>query len=155
MPSEPPTDAPPVPPVARLVIACPDRPGIVAAVSGTLAAHGANITQSDQYSTDPQGGQFLMRVEFHLEAEARERLRAAFADVAERFAMQWRLWHSGERKRVALLVSRHEHCLLDLLWRCGRGLLDCDIDLVVSNHRDLREEVAVFGVEFLHIPVTR
>ena len=142
------------PPVARLVISCPDRPGIVAAVSGLLASADANITQSDQYSTDPLGGTFLMRVEFHLEADARERFEAAFAEVAERFQMDWRMWHSGQRKRVALMVSRHEHCLLDLLWRWRRGELDCDIPLVVSNHPDLRDDVAMFGVRFVHVPVT-
>ena len=142
-------------PVARIVISCPDRPGIVAAVSGLLAGAGANITQSDQYSTDPEGGVFLMRVEFHIEADALGALAESFAAVAQRFEMQWRLWHSGERKRVALMVSRHEHCLLDLLWRWRRGELDCDIGLVVSNHADLREEVAMFGVPFAHIPVTR
>ncbi len=143
------------PPIARLVISCPDRPGIVAAVSGLLAGVGANITQSDQYSTDPEGGTFLMRVEFHIDDAARERLAASFGEVAERFGMQWRLWHSGERKRVALLVSRHEHCLLDLLWRWRRGELDCDIPLVVSNHPDLRDEVSMFGVRFAHVPVSR
>jgi formyltetrahydrofolate deformylase len=152
MPADPPT-SPQAPPVARLVISCPDRPGIVAAVSGALAAERANITQSDQYSTDPQGGEFLMRVEFHIEPEARERLQGSFADVADRFGMHWRMWHSGQRRRVALLVSRHEHCLLDLLWRWRRGELDCDIGLVVSNHPDLRDEVAMFGVEYRHIPV--
>ncbi len=143
------------PPVARLVIACPDRPGIVAAVSGLLAGLGANITQSDQYSTDPQGGTFLMRVEFHIDDDGRDRLGRAFADVANRFEMRWRLWHSGQRKRVALMVSRHEHCLLDLLWRWRRGELDCDIPLVVSNHPDLEDEVSMFGVRFAHIPVSK
>ena len=69
--------------------------------------------------------------------------------------MRWRLWHSGQRKRVALMVSRHEHCLLDLLWRWRRGELDCDIPLVVSNHPDLQDEVAMFGVRFAHIPVSK
>ncbi len=150
-----PPDTPTPPPVARLVISCPDRPGIVAAVSGALAGAGANITQSDQYSTDPEGGTFLMRVEFHIDVAARERFAATFAEIAERFGMDWRLWHSGQRKRVALMVSRHEHCLLDLLWRWRRGELDCDIPLVVSNHSDLRDEVALFGVRFEHIPVTK
>jgi formyltetrahydrofolate deformylase len=141
--------------VARLVISCPDRPGIVAAVSGLLAGVGANITQSDQYSTDPEGGTFLMRVEFHLDDAGRERLGESFGDVAERFQMRWRMWHGGQRKRVALMVSRHEHCLLDLLWRWRRGELDCDIPLVVSNHPDLAEEVAMFGVRFEHVPVSK
>jgi formyltetrahydrofolate deformylase len=154
-PSPPPGQPGEAATVARLVISCPDRPGIVAAVSGLLAAAGANITQSDQYSTDPLDGTFLMRIEFHIEAGARERLGADFVEVARRFQMQWRLWHPGQRKRVALLVSRHEHCLLDLLWRWRRGELDCDIPVVVSNHPDLRDEVSMFGVRFEHVPVSR
>ena len=75
--------------------------------------------------------------------------------MADRFGMDFRLTHSGERKRVALMVSRPEHCLLDLLWRWRRGELDCDIPLVVSNHDDLRTDVAMFGVRYVHIPVDR
>jgi formyltetrahydrofolate deformylase len=141
--------------VARLLIACADRSGIVAAVSGCLADAGANIIQSDQYSTDPEGGRFFMRLEFSVDEGALERFGDAFAPVAERFAMQTRLWHSGQRKRVALMVSKPDHCLLDLLWRWRRGELECDIPLVVSNHEDLRADVGVFGVRYVHIPVAR
>src|SRR3954470_2407372 len=122
-------------PSARLLISCADRPGIVAAVAGFLERAGANIVQSDQYSTDPEGGSFFMRVEFALEGlpARREALERGRAEVAERFEIDWRIWYSAERKRVAMLVSRYDHCLLDLLWRWRRGELDCDIPLVVSK----------------------
>jgi formyltetrahydrofolate deformylase len=140
-------------PIARLTISCEDGEGIVAAVSRCLADAGANIIQSDQYSTDPEGGQFFMRLEFKVDAGGLQALPDRFSSVAERFGMQFRFTHSGERKRVALMVSRPDHCLLDLLWRWRRGELDCDIPLVVSNHEDLRADVALFGVRYVHIPV--
>jgi formyltetrahydrofolate deformylase len=141
--------------IARLLISCPDRRGIVAAVSRCLTDSGANIIQSDQYSTDPEGGQFFMRLEFSLEPAVVEALPARFNEIAEEFAMDHRLWHSGMRKRVALMVSKPDHCLLDLLWRWRRGELECDIPLVVSNHDDLREDVEMFGVRYVRIPITR
>jgi formyltetrahydrofolate deformylase len=137
------------------LISCADRRGIVAAVSRCLTESGANIIQSDQYSTDPEGGQFFMRLEFSIGREGLTELPSLFAVVAERFAMDFKLWHSGMRKRVALMVSRPDHCLLDLLWRWRRGELDCDIALVISNHGDLRADVAMFGVPYVHIPVPR
>jgi formyltetrahydrofolate deformylase len=140
-------------PIARLSISCADRPGIVAAVSSCLAEAGANIVQSDQYSTDAQGGQFFMRLEFQPGAVGLDALATRFAAVAQRFGIDFKIGHSGQRKRVALMVSRSEHCLLDLLWRWRRGELDCDIPLVVSNHEDLRADVALFGVRYVHIPV--
>jgi formyltetrahydrofolate deformylase len=142
---------------ARLLISCPDRPGIVAAVSRYLADAGANIVQSDQYSTDPEGGSFFMRIEFALDVPAADRteFEQGFSRVAAGFGMDWRVWYAGERKKVAVLVSRYDHCLLDLLWRWRRGELDCDIPLVVSNHPDLREDVAMFGVRYVHVPIIR
>lgn len=142
---------------ARLVITCPDGPGIVAAVSEFLFRHGANIVQSDQYSTDPQGGTFFMRMAFRLAGLdlPLDALERAFADeVAVRFAMDWRLHAAAEPKRVAIMVSREDHCLLDLLWRWRRGELDMDIGLVISNHADLAETVAALGIAFEHVPVT-
>jgi formyltetrahydrofolate deformylase len=115
---------------ARLLISCPDRPGIVAAVSSFLFRHGANIVSSDQHSTDPEGGRFFMRMEFSTAGMAldRDELADAFRlDVADRFDMRWRISHADQRKRVAVLVSRYEHCLLDLLWRSRRGELDADV----------------------------
>jgi formyltetrahydrofolate deformylase len=141
---------------ARLLISCPDRPGIVAAVSSFLFEHGANIVSSDQHSTDPEGGRFFMRMEFSTEQMdlRRDRLEAAFEqDIANRFEMSWRMSHPGDRKRMAILVSRYEHCVLDLLWRWRRGSLDADIVLVASNHPDLEADVRSFGVPFHHVPV--
>ena len=143
---------------ARFLIACADRPGIVAAVSGFLFERGANIVSSHQYSSDPSGGRFFLRTEFFLaddEAD-REGLRAQFAmDVAARFAMDWQIRWWGERRRIAILVSRHDHCLFDLLWRWRRGELDAEIVAVLSNHRDLEDEVLAAGVPFHHVPVQR
>ena len=141
---------------ARLLISCPDRPGIVAAVSGFLFRHGANIVSSDQHSTDPEGGRFFMRMEFSTAGMDldRDELADAFRlDVADRFDMSWRISHADQRKRVAVLVSRYEHCLLDLLWRNRRGELDAEIALVASNHPDLEEQVAGFGISYHHVPV--
>ena len=141
---------------ARLLITCPDRPGIVAAVTGFLYAHGANINTLDQHTTDPEGGTFFMRLEFqtpHLDL-SRPALEHAFAEVvAERFAMDWRIAYAADRKKTAVLVSRHEHGLMDLLWRWVRGELYTDISMVISNHPDWREAVESFGVPFHHIPV--
>jgi formyltetrahydrofolate deformylase len=141
---------------ARLLISCPDRPGIVAAVSGFLFRHGANIVSSDQHSTDPEGGRFFMRMEFStsgMDLHGEELEDALRLDVADRFEMSWRISHPGDRKRVAILVSRYEHCVLDLLWRWRRGLLDCDVVAVVSNHPDLEDDVRSFGVPYHHVPV--
>jgi formyltetrahydrofolate deformylase len=141
---------------ARLLIQCADRPGIVAAVSQFLYRHGANIVQADQYSTDARGGRFLMRMEFALEDldVAPEALEAVFgAEVAARFGMEWRVSYSDRRPRLAILVSRYDHCLMELLWRWRRGELAVDIPLVISNHGRLREDVEAFGIEYHHLPV--
>jgi formyltetrahydrofolate deformylase len=140
---------------ARLLISCPDRHGIVAAVSGFLATRGANIVSSDQYSTDPEGGAFFMRMAFTIDAIG-EDFAAAFASaVAEPFAMDWRLDDAGRAKRVVVLVSREDHCLLDVLWRRRRGELHCEIPLVISNHPDHQADVEGFGVRYEHVPVVK
>jgi formyltetrahydrofolate deformylase len=137
----------------RLLITCPDRHGIVAAVAGFLAAGGANIVSSDQYSTDPEGGEFFMRMEFNLEHGDLGALGRAFADeVAERLDMRWRLADAARPKRMAILVSRDDHCLVDLLWRHRRGELDAEIPLVASNHPDHAADVASFGIPYHHLP---
>jgi formyltetrahydrofolate deformylase len=139
----------------RLLVRCADRPGIVAAVSGFLHAQGANILQSDQYSTDPEGGTFFLRMVFHVRGGS-ETLGESFqSEVADRFGMTWSLHDAARPKRVAIMVSRYDHCLLDLLWRWRRGELDLDIGMVVSNHTDLADDVAQFGVRFEHVPVTQ
>lgn len=145
----------PIVPSTRLLLSCADRPGIVAAVSQHLAERGANIVHSDQHSTDPEGGTFFMRVEFTDPTlpDDRHAFEAGFGAVAERLEMQWSVSYEEERKRVAILVSRYDHCLLDLLWRWRRGDLPCDIPVVISNHEDLRGDVALFGVPYMHVPV--
>ncbi|HUR85132.1 MAG TPA: formyltetrahydrofolate deformylase [Solirubrobacteraceae bacterium] len=146
------------PDIGRLLVACSDRPGIVAAVSSFLFERGANIIESDQYSTDPEDGTFFLRTVFHLAslAAVRDDLHASFAsEVGEPFGMNWQLTDAGVAKRVAIMVSRHDHCLVDLLWRARRGELELDVGLVISNHPDLADDVRSFAVPFVHIPVTR
>src|SRR6476660_9553997 len=135
--------------IARLLIQCPDRPGIVSAVSSILSDFGANIVSLDQHSTDPTGGAFFQRTEFHLEhfsakrAELEEQIRAK---IETPYGAQWQLTSAAQRKRVAIFVSKTDHCLLDLLWRQRRGELPIDIALVISNHSDLAEDVRYFGI---------
>jgi len=143
---------------ARLLITCPDKPGIVSAVSTFLYHHGANVTALDQHTTDPEGGMFFMRLEFqtpHLDV-SRALLERAFADaVARPFAMDWRISYAADAKKIALLVSRHDHALLEILWRWSRGEVPGIITMVISNHDDLATAVGNFGVQFHHVPVTR
>jgi len=142
----------------RLLVSCPDRPGIIAAVAGFLHRHGANIVESDQYSTDPEGGMFYLRTVFHRDglAAVRDEVTTGFAsEVGQPFEMDWAFTDASVPKRVAIMVSRYDHCLLDLLWRARRGELHLNVGLVISNHADLADEVRAFGVPFVHIPVTR
>lgn len=142
----------------RLLISCPDRPGIVAAVSRFLFDRGANVVHSDQHSTALEGGTFFMRIEFTLaDLEARgAALEREFAvEVAERFAMEWRLAHAARLKRLAIMVSREDHCLLELLWHWRAGDLRAEIAMVISNHPALREMVEAWGIPFHHVPVER
>ena len=142
--------------IARLRITCPDKPGIVAAVTTFLANHGANITALDQYSTDPEGGVFFMRLEFHTPHMdlARPALENAFQRViAEPFQMNWRATYAAEPRRMAILVSQQEHCLLELLWRWSRGELPCQVAMVISNYPDHKEQVESFGVPYHYVPV--
>ena len=143
---------------AKLLISCPDRPGIVAAVSQFLYSHGANVLDAAQHSTDPTGGEFFMRMVFYLEDldVTRPQLERAFAEVvAKPFAMDWRISYADNVKRMAILVSKYDHCLLELLWRVRSGEFDVDIPFVVSNHDDLRGTVESFGLTFHHLPVTK
>jgi formyltetrahydrofolate deformylase len=146
---------------ARLLLDCADRPGIVAAVSGFLFERGANIVSSHQFSSDPSGGRFFLRTEFFLDdtedtAAARSELRERFeVDVAEPFGMRWELRYWGQQRRIAILVSRHDHCLVDLLWRARRGELAVDIAAVISNHAEVEQQVSWMGVPFHHVPFAR
>ena len=140
---------------AVLLIRCADRPGIVAAVSTFLFRHGANVVDLDQHSTEEVPATYFMRLEFQADGldEPLHRLGQLFGDeVGDRMGMEWRLASHADRRRVAVLVSRQDHALLELLWNWRRGDLRADIPLVVSNHPDLRSAVESFGVPFLHVP---
>lgn len=141
---------------ARLLITCPDKPGIVSAVTTFLYNHGANITALDQHATEAEGGTYFMRLEFqtpHLDLP-REVLARTFDEaVARRYGMDWTISYAADLKKVAVLVSKVDHALLELLWRWQRGALPCDIRCVVSNHPDLQERVERFGVPFHVVPV--
>ena len=148
---------PPAEDIARLVVSCRDRHGIVAAVSTALAELGANITSSGQHSTDPENGMFFLRMEFHLPglADRVEDANKRLAQVAEQFEMNWSLTSAAKKKRVAVFVSKQDHCLSDLLWRWQRGELPMELTCVVSNHPDHESTVSALGVPYHHIPVTR
>ena len=143
---------------ARLLITCPDQPGIVAAVSSFLHAKRANIIHSDQHSTDPEGGRFFMRNEFYLPdfgLEELEAMRREFVSevVNGKFEMSWSLNPVWKRKKMVILVSREDHALMELLWRWKRGDLPAEVTMVIGNHPDLHEQVETFGVPFHHVPV--
>jgi formyltetrahydrofolate deformylase len=145
-----------VEPTMRLLVSCPDRPGIVAAVSRFLFGAGANIVRSDQHTSDPSGGTFFLRMEFSITVEDRAGLAEQFGlAVADRFDMSWRLWDGARPKRVAVMVSRYDHCLQELLWRWRRAELDAELVLVASNHDDLRDDVEGVGLPYHHVPVHR
>jgi formyltetrahydrofolate deformylase len=142
---------------ARMLISCPDQPGIVAAVSRFLHEHGANIVQSDQYTMDPEGGMFFIRIEFDLnELERRlDALELDFAQVvAAKFQMNWSISRADRIKRLAVFVSKEDHCMRELLWQWQAGDLNAEISIVISNHPDMRALVESFGIPFYHVPVT-
>ncbi|MCG5514402.1 formyltetrahydrofolate deformylase [Ectothiorhodospira shaposhnikovii] len=140
----------------RLIISCPDRVGIVAAVSGFLASHGGSITEASQHS-DASTGWFFMRYEidagtlpFDLDGFCR-----AFEPIAGEFAMQWHVTDARLPRRVVPLVSKLDHCLTDLLYRWRSGDLPMDIPCVISNHEDMRDYVEWHGIPYHHVPVDR
>jgi formyltetrahydrofolate deformylase len=144
--------------VGRLLLRCADRPGLVAAVSAFLASAGANIVSLDQHSTLQTGGTFMQRTIFHLPGlpAARDGLERDFAEqVATPFGMDFRLTEAAKPKRVAIMASKEDHCLLDLLWRNRRGELDMSVVMVIANHADLADAVRPFGVPFVHVPATK
>lgn len=140
--------------ITRLLVACHDQPGIVSAVSSFLHGIGANIIDSSQHSSDPSGGEFFLRMEFASSPAAVDALTARFEhEVAASRGIRWQVWPSERPKRMAVLVSKVDHCLLDLLWRARRGDLGATCVLVASNHELLREAVEPFGVPFVHVPL--
>lgn len=138
-----------------LTFSCPDKPGIVNAVSGHLFGHGANILESQQYS-DPDSGRFFMRTVFALveTGASFEALLEAFAVPAGRFGMQWTMRDRSARRRVLLMASKFDHCLADLLYRWRNGELPMDIVAIVSNHpRETYRHLDFEGIPFHHLPL--
>ena len=135
-----------------LTLSCPDRPGIVHAVSGLLFAHGANIEEAAQYN-DAQTGLFFMRVQFACAQASPEQLDAALQEVAATWTMTVELHRADQRMPTVILVSQHGHCINDLLFRCKSGLLPIDVKAIVSNHRDFYQLAASYNIPFHHIPV--
>jgi len=143
-----------MPDSAILLVHCPDRKGIVAAISSFLYDRGANILHADQHQ-DNDLGLFFMRVEWDLADFARDDagFRADFQPLADHFQMEWRLAYSAARPATAIFVSQHQHCLLDLLYRYAIGELRCQISLVVGNHITARELAGFYGIPFHYVPV--
>jgi len=137
-----------------LTLACPDRTGIVHAVSGFLLDRGGNIEEAAQYN-DPATGLFFMRVQFRCPGCTAEQLRTEIADLAERFTLRWHLHERALPMRCVIFVSREGHCLNDLLFRWKSGLLALDIRAIISNHRDFYQLAASYDIPFHHVPVTR
>ncbi|WP_394788795.1 formyltetrahydrofolate deformylase [Rhodoferax sp.] len=136
-----------------LTLSCPDRPGIVHAVSGFLLERGSNIEEAAQYN-DHDTGLFFMRVQFACDQISAAELRSQLTAFAEGFAMRWSLHATSEPVRTVLMVSKEGHCLNDLLFRWKSGLLPLDIRAIISNHRDFYQLAASYNVPFHHIPVT-
>ena len=136
-----------------LLLSCPDRPGLVAATSTLIHHSGGNIAHADQHADD-RHGLFVQRIEFEFpDGRSLDAFRSEFAVLAESLDMEWEMVEPDQRARVALLVSREGHCLLDLLSRIRLGELAADVPVVISNHEDHREITEHYGVPFLHLPV--
>jgi formyltetrahydrofolate deformylase len=139
-----------------LTITCPDRVGIVAAVTGLIASHSGSVLEAAQHG-DLDSGRFFLRIEIVAESLpdgfGPNELAAVFQPVADEFGMDWHLTDTDVPKRVVLFVSKEDHCAADLLYRWRAGELPCDMPCVISNHEDLRALVEWHGIPFRHVPV--
>jgi len=141
---------------AVLLLSCPDRKGVVAGVAGFIYQHGGNILHADEHG-DRDSNTFLMRVEFdpaELDLPLSD-FSQQFTEIAKQFEMQWRVALSDVRPRVAILVSKYDHCLVDLLYRHQSGELTCDIACVISNHSESQSVAEFYRVPFYLVPVTK
>jgi formyltetrahydrofolate deformylase len=142
----------------RLIVQGADQPGIVSRVSTVLTEHGANVVALDQSTSDPTGGRFFQRTVFHLpdlSAKLGELSLALDEKLVDDLGLSYRLVEARRQKRVAILVSKADHCMLDLLWRQRRGELHMTVPMVISNHQDLGDDVRQFGIPFVHVPVDK
>lgn len=142
--------------LGTLLVSCPDRRGIVATLAQVLYGHGANILDSDQH-TDTTAKLFFQRIRFDTSELLTDHgtLDRSIAEVAGRFDMSYRLVYGNKPKRVAIFVSKYDHCLIDLLWRHRAGELQCELSVVISNHEDLRSIVQPYGVDFRCFPLDK
>lgn len=138
---------------ATLLVTCPDRKGLVAGISEFLFSHNANILHADQHQ---DGTLFLMRIEWDLGdfSLSMKDFAHRFEPLARKFEMQWRIADSGARKRMAIFVSRYDHCLVDLLYRHRSGELNCEIPLIIGNHPDTESIAGFYGIPFHLVVVT-
>jgi formyltetrahydrofolate deformylase len=141
---------------AVLLVSCPDRKGLVATVSDYIYKHGGNILHTDEH-TDAASSWFLMRVEFDLSGfdVPLTEVHKSFGPIAELFHMDWRLADSASRPKMAIMVSKYDHCLVDLLYRHKIGELRCQIPLIISNHPDNKPTADFYGIPFFHVPVEK
>jgi formyltetrahydrofolate deformylase len=141
----------------RLFIDCPDQRGLIAAISSFIALHNGNILSADEHVSDAPNGRFFMRLEIegHGFGLARDEFDAAFSPLARQHGMRWRVSFTDRPKRMAVMVSKHGHCLIDMLWRWEAGDFEAEIPLVISNHPDLGPLVESHGIAFVHLAVTK
>jgi len=141
----------------RLLVSCPDQPGIVSVISQLLFSYNANIIESSQYSTNPEGGVFFIRIEFECPflKEKENKMAQQFTEIAAKFSMEWRLTPVYKVKKTAIFVSKELHCLLELLWEWQSGDLMTDIALVISNHEEARDVVEGLNIPFYYIPANK
>jgi formyltetrahydrofolate deformylase len=141
----------------RLLINCPDHRGVIAAVSSFIALHNGNILSADQHVTDARNGTFFMRMEIESQGFGlgRDEFDSAFAPLARQHGMKWRVSFTDRPKRMAIMVSKQGHCLIDMLWRWEAGELDAEIPLVISNHADLGPKLEAHRIPYFHLPVNQ
>ncbi|MFJ7685054.1 formyltetrahydrofolate deformylase [Peribacillus butanolivorans] len=141
---------------AKLLISCPEKPGIISVVSNLLLENKANVVHFDQHTTDPQTGMFFMRIEFDLNDfdVSYAKLEEDLHRLAQAYSMDWSLSGNKKRKRMAIFVSKMDHCLMELIWRWKSNELLVEIPMVISNHPDLKEVVESYGIPYYHIPIT-
>lgn len=141
---------------ATLLVSCPDQPGIVAQIAQFIYQHRGNIIHADQH-TDFSSGLFLNRVEWQLDdfRLSRPELINVWSDIANKLQASWQIHFSDQLPRLALWVSKQDHCLLDILWRWRSGELPCEIPLIISNHPDLKYVADQFGIDFRCFPINK
>ncbi|MEG4811937.1 formyltetrahydrofolate deformylase [Microcoleus sp. F8-D3] len=143
-------------PTATLLIACPDRKGLVALLANFIASHNGNIIHADHH-TDFTAGLFLSRLEWQLDGFdlTTEQITPAFSEIAQDLQANWQLHFSHQIRRIAIFVSRQDHCLLDLIWRQRSQEIRGEIPLIISNHENLKPIAAQYGIDFEYIPITK